>query len=217
MQRLQGKTAIVTGGAKGIGAAIARRFAAEGASVFIADLDLDRARETAGEIAAKGGVATACQLDIADRAGVDDLIAGIEARHGAIDVLVNNAGVNVFHAPLDLMDEDWDRCMAVDLKGAWNCSRAVLPGMVDRRYGAIINIISNHAFSVIKSTFPYPVAKHGLLFKPAFGILNRAMDQNAHGFLGAGGVAVGKGAIDIFVQFVAAIHANQAVGAAKCL
>ncbi|AUG55755.1 SDR family oxidoreductase [Thalassospira marina] len=163
MQRLQGKTAIVTGGAKGIGAAIARRFAAEGGNVFIADLNLDRARETASEIAAKGGSATACQLDISDRAGVDELIAGIEARHGAIGVLVNNAGVNVFHAPLDLMDEDWDRCMAVDLKGAWNCSRAVLPGMVDRRYGAIINIISNHAFSVIKSTFPYPVAKHGLL------------------------------------------------------
>jgi len=69
----------------------------------------------------------------------------------------------VFGEPLSITDADWRRCMAVDLEGAWHCSRAVLPGMIERRQGAIVNIASNHALQVIKGTFPYPVAKHGLI------------------------------------------------------
>lgn len=72
------------------------------------------------------------------------------ARLGPIGVMVNNAGVNVFREPLAMTDEDWRRCMAVDLEGAWHCARAVLPGMLERRHGSIVNIISNHAFTVIR-------------------------------------------------------------------
>jgi NAD(P)-dependent dehydrogenase (short-subunit alcohol dehydrogenase family) len=82
---------------------------------------------------------------------------------GSPDVLVNNAGIAVFGDPMQITDADWARCMSVDLEGVWRCCRAVLPPMLERRHGAIINIVSNHSFQVMKGTFPYPIAKHGLL------------------------------------------------------
>ncbi|WP_160012424.1 SDR family NAD(P)-dependent oxidoreductase [Rhizobium sp. 18055] len=89
--------------------------------------------------------------------------AEVRARLGAVDILVNNAGIAVFREPLQATDEDWRKCMSVDLEGVWYCCRAVLPGMLEKQNGAIINIISNHSFSIIRGTFPYPIAKHGLL------------------------------------------------------
>ena len=164
MDRLQGKVALVTGGARGIGAAIARRFAEEGAAVVLADLDEDAAGAEAKAIAeATGATTLGLRCDVADPASVTSMHEAAVARLGPIGVLVNNAGVNVFREPLAMTDDDWRRCMAVDLEGAWHCSRAVLPGMLDRRHGSIVNIISNHAFTVIRGTFPYPVAKHALL------------------------------------------------------
>jgi NAD(P)-dependent dehydrogenase (short-subunit alcohol dehydrogenase family) len=164
MARLLGKTAIVTGAARGIGAAIAARFAAEGAAVVVVDILADMAAETAARIADETGqrvIGLAC--DVADQATVVAMHAAARAALGPIDVLVNNAGVNVFHEPLQSTKDDWARCMAVDLEGAWHCTRAVLPDMIARRDGAVINIISNHAMVVMKGTFPYPVAKHALL------------------------------------------------------
>jgi NAD(P)-dependent dehydrogenase (short-subunit alcohol dehydrogenase family) len=164
MQRLSGKIAIVTGAARGIGAAIARRFAAEGADVVLADIDLPEARKTASAIAAEGLARTLpLSCDVADPAQVAAMVETAARAFGPAEVLVNNAGVNVFHDPLKLTDADWRRCMAVDLEGAWHCTRAVLPGMLAMRHGAIVNIVSNHAFSVMPGTFPYPVAKHALL------------------------------------------------------
>lgn len=164
MDRLRGKAALVTGAARGIGAAIARRFAEEGATVVLADLDEAGAEAEARAVAEATGARTlALGCDVADPATVGAMHDAAVARVGPIDVLVNNAGVNVFREPLAMTAEDWRRCLAVDLEGAWHCSRAVLPGMLERRRGAIVNIISNHAFTVIPGTFPYPVAKHGLL------------------------------------------------------
>jgi NAD(P)-dependent dehydrogenase (short-subunit alcohol dehydrogenase family) len=164
MNRLVGKVALVTGAAHGIGAAIARRFAEEGAAVVLADIDLPRAEGMAQEVAqATGARALALACDVSDPASVDAMHGGAVAVLGTVDVLVNNAGVNVFREPLAMTPEDWRRCLAVDLEGAWHCCRAVLPGMLDKASGAIVNIISNHAFTVIPGTFPYPVAKHGLL------------------------------------------------------
>jgi NAD(P)-dependent dehydrogenase (short-subunit alcohol dehydrogenase family) len=164
MARLAGKTSVVTGGAQGIGEAIARRFAAEAARVAIADIDVGLANVTAAAIrAATGADVRAFSCDVSDPGAVDAMHKAVEAQLGAVDILVNNAGVNVFREPLAMTAEDWRRCMSVDLEGAWNCAKAVLPGMLDRHRGSIINIISNHAFTVIQGTFPYPVAKHGLL------------------------------------------------------
>ena len=152
--RLAGRVAIVTGAARGIGAAIARRFAAEGARVALLDIDADAVHAEAARI---GGTAYVC--DVADRASVEAAVAAV----GPADILVNNAGVNVFSDPLALTDEAWRRCMAIDLEGAWHCTRAVLPAMLAAGRGAIVNIASTHGFSIIPGCFPYPVAKHALL------------------------------------------------------
>lgn len=161
--RLTGRTAIVTGAAQGIGAAIAQRLSTEGAAIAVADINGESAARTAADIVAGGGTAEAFVCDVADDASVKTMVAAAEAALGPVSVLVNCAGVNVFHEPLSMPDDAWRRCFAIDLDGAWHCARAVLPGMLDRGDGRIVNIISNHAFTIIPGTFPYPVAKHGLL------------------------------------------------------
>jgi NAD(P)-dependent dehydrogenase (short-subunit alcohol dehydrogenase family) len=161
--RLQGKTALITGAGQGIGAAIAEAFVDQGATVCIADLNPETGRATAAALRRRGGVAMALVCDVADRASVDHAVSETLRTFGRIDILVNNAGVNVFRDPLRMADDDWRRCMAVDLEGAWHASRAVLPAMLARRQGAIVNIASVHAFSIISGCFPYPVAKHALL------------------------------------------------------
>lgn len=164
MTRLEGKVALVTGAARGIGAAIAERFAQEGAAVALADIDAEGARAQTERVAARTGArALPFACDVAEAGSVEAMRAAVEAALGPVDVLVNNAGVNVFREPLAMTPEDWRHCMAVDLEGAWHCTRAVLPGMLARGSGAVVNIISNHALTVIPGTFPYPVAKHALL------------------------------------------------------
>ena len=158
--RLEGKIAIVTGAGRGIGAAIALAFIREGASVIIAERD-----EITGPAMAQalGERAQFIATDVTDQRSVDETIAQTRARHGRIDVLVNNAGINVFHEPLETTDAEWARCMAVDLEGVWRMCRAVLPTMLEAGQGSIVNIASSHSSTIIPHTFPYPVAKHGLL------------------------------------------------------
>ncbi|ABN91979.1 short chain dehydrogenase [Burkholderia pseudomallei] len=165
MNRLAGKVAIVTGAGRGIGAAIARAFVREGAAVAIAELDAALAEESADAIArdTAGARVLAVPTDVARAESVAAALARTERAFGLLDVLVNNAGVNVFGDPLALTDEDWRRCFAIDLDGVWNGCRAALPGMVERGRGSIVNIASTHAFKIIPGCFPYPVAKHGVL------------------------------------------------------
>ncbi|MFL9862617.1 SDR family oxidoreductase [Paraburkholderia fungorum] len=164
MKRLADKVALITGAGRGIGAAIAFAFAREGAAVVLAELDIDTARQTAEQIEAHTGArALAVQTDVTQSASVQHAVSEAEHAFGALDVLVNNAGINVFCDPLTMTDDDWRRCFAVDLDGVWNGCRAVLPGMVERGAGSIVNIASTHAFKIIPGCFPYPVAKHGVI------------------------------------------------------
>jgi len=152
--RLAGKIALVTGAASGIGAATAQLFAREGATV----VGLDRQTAAAADDGVQHHIA-----DITDAAAVDAAVQAVLAAHGRIDVLVNNAGADVFSDPLTLSDEDWERCLALNLKGAWHVCRAVLPSMQTQGAGSIVNIASVHGHKIIAGCFPYPVAKHGLV------------------------------------------------------
>ncbi|WP_020651709.1 SDR family oxidoreductase [Massilia niastensis] len=160
--RLAGKVAIVTGSTMGIGAAVARRFAAEGARVVInSHRDDGHAAAMRAELGEERSLFV--QADVADRAATRRMVDRAVERFGQLDILVNNAGINVFSDPLALTQEDWQRCMSVDLDGVWNVTRAALPRMLERGAGSIVNIASVHGHKVIPGCFPYPVAKHALI------------------------------------------------------
>lgn len=160
--RLSNKVAIVTGSTQGIGAAIARRFVAEGALVTLnSHRDDDDARAIAEELGPDRAIFI--EADVSDRAAMETLVARTVQRFGKVDILINNAGMNVFGDPLAMSDEDWKRCFAVDLEGAWNAARAVLPAMLAQGGGSIVNIASVHGHKIIPGCFPYPVAKHALI------------------------------------------------------
>ncbi|WP_439625144.1 SDR family oxidoreductase [Shinella sp.] len=161
--RLEGKRVVVTGAAQGIGLAIAEAFLGEGASLFLIDRDGGLLATEAGRLRATGGIVGHTSADITDADAIERAIAAATEEIGRPNALVNNAGVNVFFEPLKLSDADWQRCFDINLKGAWNCSKAVLPGMIEDGGGVILNIASTHAFTIIPHTFPYPVAKHALL------------------------------------------------------
>src|SRR4051794_16015126 len=156
--RLEGRTALVTGGAGGIGAATARRLAAEGARVAVGDLDLDAARAVAGEI---DGLATA--LDVADTASVGRAVAATADALGPVDVLVNNAGTDRFAYFLHTDEELWDLVLGVNLRGVLACTHAVLPAMHERRGGIIVNVASEAGRVGSQGSATYSAAKAGVI------------------------------------------------------
>ncbi len=218
MDRLAGKHAVVTGGGQGIGAAIAERFAREGAHVTIAELDDELGTATAQRLADETGARVQhIRTDIADSESVAGMHEQAVAAFGTVDVLVNNAGINVFREPLESSQADWQLCMSVDLEGAWRCCRSVLPGMLQQGQGAIVNIASNHAFSIMKSTFPYPVAKHallGLTRSLALEYANRGIAVNAisPGYVDTPNVDNYLATMEDPVAARAAVEASQPVG-----
>ena len=143
--KLEGKSAIVTGGASGFGSGIVRRFVAEGARVVIADIDGDRAAELAREL---GDAVRACRADVASAADVEAMAGLASESFGGIDILVNNAGVGHTPQPLeDLPEEDFDRIFEVNIKAIYRTARQVVPGMKARGAGAILNIASTGGVS----------------------------------------------------------------------
>jgi len=145
MTRFVGKSAIITGGAGGIGSATCRRFAAEGARVAVFDLDEAGAQKVAREIEAAGGKARAFACDIADRKSVDAAVAASESALGPLAILVNNAGFDIFKPFLETEPSEWERLIAINLRGPLHMHHAVLPGMVERRYGRVVNVASDAA------------------------------------------------------------------------
>ncbi len=140
--RLQEKVCIVTGSAGGIGQATVERFAREGARVVVADLDLERTRMVADAIEAAGGQALAVRLDVTDRSTIDAMCVAVLAHWGCIDVLVNNAGITRDARLVKMTDEQFDDVIAVNLKGVFECTQAVLPTMLERGSGVVINASS---------------------------------------------------------------------------
>lgn len=163
MRNLSGKTVIVTGGGGGIGGATCRRFAAEGSKVAVLDMNLDAAQKVATDIEAAGGVAKAFKCDITDRAAVDAAVAAAESALGPIDVLVNNAGWDVFKPFTKTVPSEWDKLIAINLTGALHMLHAVLPGMAERKAGRIVNIASDAARGGSSGEAVYSACKGGLV------------------------------------------------------
>lgn len=161
---LENKVCIITGAARGIGAAIAKRFIASGARVAIADLKLGAARETAEELTRQGpGQAMAIAMDVTDEAQVNDGVAKVVEAWGGVDVLVSNAGIQIVHRIEDFPFADWKKLLAIHLDGGFLTSKACIPHMKDQGGGAVIFMGSVHSKEASPLKSAYVTAKHGLL------------------------------------------------------
>ncbi len=163
MNRFEGRTVVVTGGGGGIGGATCRRFAKEGARVAVLDLNLAGAESVAAAIRADGGQASAFLCDITDRTSVDAAVSALEAALGPIDVLVNNAGWDVFKPFTKTEPADWQKLISINLVGAMHMQHAVLPGMAARRRGRIVNIASDAARVGSSGEAVYAACKGGIV------------------------------------------------------
>lgn len=159
MGQLDGRKAIVTGAASGIGKAIVTLFAQEGARVAVLDLDLDGAKAVAAEI---GGHAFALKVDVAKEASVNRTVAAAIARLGGVDVMVNNAGIGDFALTVDMTLAQWQRMIDIDLTSVFLGCRAVLPTMIAQKYGRIINTGSQLGFCGAPGMGHYCAAKGGV-------------------------------------------------------
>jgi 3-oxoacyl-[acyl-carrier protein] reductase len=163
MNRFDGKVALVTGASRGIGEAIARRLAAEGATVLAAARSTPSLDRVVAEISSAGGAARAVMLDVSDAATIDAAVKNALEQHGQIDVLVNNAGLTEDNLILRMSREAWDRVLATNLTGAFLLTQAVVKGMVRRRYGRIVNVTSVVGLMGNAGQANYAAAKAGLI------------------------------------------------------
>jgi len=156
--------AVITGAARGIGAAIANAVAAQGAAIAVFDLDESAAASTAAEIASAHSVPSiGLQVDIASSRSVAAAVAHAEATLGPITALVNNAGIDVIKPFVDSTEEEWDRIIAVNLRGTITCCRAVLDGMIERKHGRIVSIGSDAGRVGSSGEAVYSATKGGVI------------------------------------------------------
>jgi NAD(P)-dependent dehydrogenase (short-subunit alcohol dehydrogenase family) len=160
--RFDNQVAVVTGAAKGIGWGIATVFAKQGAKVVVVDWDADAGERTAAEIVHEGGDAIFVKCDVSNEEQVKAMIQATLDKYGRLDVLVNNAGIGVYKSVLDATSEDWDRALAVNLKGQFLCSKYAIPHMQKQGKGAIVNISSVHSFATVNGVAPYAASKGGV-------------------------------------------------------
>jgi len=163
MSRFEGRVSVVTGASQGIGEAIARDLAAEGALAVLVDVQKEKLEAVAASIAAAGGRADTRTVDVGDTAAVDAAVASIAAAHGRIDHLVNNAGITRDTLLMRMKEEDWDAVLRVNLKGTYNFSRAVLRTMIGAKYGRIVNIASVVGLMGSAGQTNYAASKAGVI------------------------------------------------------
>jgi 2-hydroxycyclohexanecarboxyl-CoA dehydrogenase len=157
------KVAIVTGGASGIGLAIAQRLAGDGAKVAIFDLDADNAEDQAAKIRADGGAALAARVDVSDREQIQDAVDAVHEKFGAVTILVNNAGMEGFQPFHKISTENWNRLLAVNLTGTFHCCQIVLPDMIAAGWGRIVNISSSSTHGGQPFMAHYVASKSGVV------------------------------------------------------
>lgn len=160
---LTGKTAIVTGAAQGIGAAVATAFAENGARVCAVDLTLERTEALAARLRDGGAEAIGIGCDVSRREQVDAMVAETNQRFGRVDILINNAGITRPAMLHKMTEGQWDEVLAVHLKGSFNCLQAVAPGMMERRYGRIVNVTSTAGLLGTIGQINYGAAKAGIV------------------------------------------------------
>ena len=181
MNRLSGKVALITGGGRGIGRAIAMRFVSEGAAVMLAGTKRETLEATAGEIRKGGGRAATTVADVSDETAVRAMVGATIQELGRLDILVNNAGIG---GPtlrvVDMERADWDRTLAVNVTGAFLCSKHAIPPMVARKSGRIVNITSIAGLMGYPLRSPYAVSKWGMI----------ALTRTLAGELGEHGITV---------------------------
>lgn len=163
MSDLTGKVALVTGGAQGLGEAICRVLAASGVTVIVADIREDIAEKVVSEISSEGGKAAALRLDVTDEAQILSSIDQVIADHGHLDILINNAGIDVTVSIEELDVKDWDRIVAVNLRAPFILSKAVIPHMKQRQSGHIVNIASTASKRTWANATAYHASKWGLV------------------------------------------------------
>jgi NAD(P)-dependent dehydrogenase (short-subunit alcohol dehydrogenase family) len=179
--RLSGQVALITGGGRGIGRAIALRFVSEGAAVMLAATKREPLEATAAEIRKAGGRAATAVVDVADEAAVKAVVAATLGELGRLDILVNNAGVGGPTLRVaDMERADWDRTLAVNVTGAFLCSKHAIPHMVARKSGRIVNITSIAGLMGYPLRSPYAVSKWGMI----------ALTRTLAGELGEHGITV---------------------------
>jgi 2-hydroxycyclohexanecarboxyl-CoA dehydrogenase len=196
MRGLREKHVIVTGGGGGIGGATSRRFGEAGAKVAVFDLNLDAANKTVAAITAAGGTAQAFACDIVDYAGVQAAVAAAEKAFGPVDVLVNNAGWDVFRPFLKTTPEEWQKLIAINLTGALNMHHVVLPGMVARRRGRVVTIASDAARVGSSGEAVYAACKAGLL-----GLTKTLAREHAHHGISLNVVCPGPTDTNLFAEY----------------
>ena len=160
---LSGRTAVITGGGRGVGADVARLLAADGAAVLVAARTSSEVEEVATELRRNGANAAATTCDVSDPRSVDSLAARATEAFGRVDILINNAGIATA-APLARTTlDDWNRTLAINATGAFLCMQAFVPGMLERKWGRVVNVASTLALTGYRYTSAYTASKHALL------------------------------------------------------
>jgi len=163
MERFKNRVAVITGGAQGIGEAIAKKLSSEGGTIAILDIQHEKAQLVANNLNSEGANAIALRMDITDSMNVRHAVQDVEGRLGKVDILINNAGWDKAAPFIELTEELWDKVIAINLRGPITITRAVLDGMISRNYGKIVNIASDAGRVGSSGESVYSACKGGMI------------------------------------------------------